>query len=139
MKYFLAAIMMTGWWAMSGQSSDETMIRNMMDNQVIAWNQGDVEGFMKGYWKSDELTFVGKKGVTKGWNTVMENYKSSYSDKASMGKLSFSQLTYEAMGKNCYMVTGAWNLERENPVGGWFTLIVKKIKKEWKIIYDHTS
>jgi ketosteroid isomerase-like protein len=121
------------------QNADEQAIRRMMDEQAVAWNQGNIEGFMQGYWQSEELTFIGKNGPTKGWNATLQNYKRSYSDASLMGRLNFDQLSFLKLGKNCYKVTGAWHLQRESPVGGWFTLIVKKIKKEWKIIYDHTS
>lgn len=56
-----------------------------------------------------------------------------------MGELTFSQLTIDRLSNNYYRVTGAWYLKKENPSGGWFTLIFKKIKKNWKIVYDHSS
>src|SRR5689334_19075865 len=71
------------------QSSDELTIRKVLDNQVKAWNKGDIQGFMQGYWKSDSLMFIGKNGINRGWEITLENYKKRYPDMTAMGKLSF--------------------------------------------------
>jgi len=139
MKYIVSVVCIIFVVSVSAQSRDVSAIREVLEAQALAWNNGDMEGYMKGYWVSDELSFVGKRGVSKGWNTVYENYKKNYSGKEAMGRLTFDQLTFDRLGPRCYSVTGAWHLERQEPAGGWFTLIVKKIKKEWKIVYDHTS
>ena len=135
----MALLVLVSATPLRAQSRDEQAIRNVLEGQVAQWNQGNTEGFMQGYWKSDSLTFIGSRGITKGWNTVLDNYKKSYSDASLMGKLSFSQLFFDKLSGTCYRVTGHWQIERDTPVGGWFTLIVKKIKKEWKIVYDHSS
>jgi len=131
---------------LTAQSPEES-IRNIMKIQSDAWNTGDIDGFMKYYWNSPNLTFVSKRGVSKGWQQVYDNYKKGYPDKSAMGKLSFDKLEFDKMSGTAYIVTGSWYLEympgindtqREN-VGGWFTLIFKKLKKDWLIVYDHTS
>src|SRR5262245_59856048 len=53
-------------------------ITKVLDDQVVAWNKGDLEGFMAGYWKSDDLTFFSGKDVTKGWDATLERYKKRY-------------------------------------------------------------
>jgi ketosteroid isomerase-like protein len=129
-----------------GAQSPEETIRNVMKIQSDAWNTGDIDGFMKYYWNNEDLTFVSKRGVSKGWQQVYNNYKKGYPDKSAMGKLTFDKLEFDKMSGIAYMVTGSWYLEyepvkdaeREN-VGGWFTLIFKKFKKDWLIVYDHTS
>lgn len=126
-------------WGAAAQDKNTAAIRRMMDEQVVQWNQGNTEGFMQGYWKSDSLTFIGSRGITRGWNTVLRNYQSSYSDPSLMGRLSFTDMEFDRLSPSCYRVTGSWHIEREKPVSGWFTLIVKKIKKAWKIVYDHSS
>lgn len=121
------------------QTKNEKEIKAMMDMQVEAWNKGDVEGFMQGYWRSPDLTFIGSNGITKGWQQVTDNYKKNYASADAMGELHFSDLLYDKLGPASYRVTGSWHLKREKPADGWFTLIVKKIKNEWKIVYDHSS
>ena len=115
-------------------------IRRVMDAQTLAWNAGDIEGFMKGYWNSPELVFVSGANVTKGWQPTVDRYKKNYDSRAKMGTLVFSDLEIEVLSKNSAVVLGSWALTREtdNPKGK-FTLIFRKFKDGWKIIHDHTS
>lgn len=120
------------------QSSSEQVIK-ILNEQANAWNDGNIDDFMKYYWNSAELTFVSKRGISKGWQEVYNNYKKSYPDKKAMGILTFDNLVIEPLSPKSYMVTGSWHLQKEETAGGWFTLIFKKIKKGWFIVYDHTS
>jgi ketosteroid isomerase-like protein len=121
-------------------AQDRQAIVKLMTDQQTAWSNGDIEGFMQGYWKSDSLMFIGKRGPAYGWQTTLNNYKKTYPDKAAMGKLTFRIDKVELLGKQNAFVMGAWSLAREkdNP-GGYFTLWFKKIKGVWKIVCDHTS
>lgn len=110
--------------------------------QQNAWNNSDIGEFMEGYWKSDSLTFIGKKGITNGWQQTFDNYKKGYPDKATMGKLQFDIIRIELFSKTSAQVLGKWELIRDadkGNVGGYFTLIFKKINKRWVIVSDHTS
>lgn len=110
--------------------------------QQAAWNDGNIEAYMQGYWKSDSLTFIGKKGITKGWQSTLENYQKSYPDKSAMGQLSFEILSLESLSSDAIYVVGKWNLAREPAKGnlnGHFTLLFKKIKRQWLIVSDHSS
>ena len=121
-------------------AQDRQAILNVLHTQELAWNKGDVESFMQGYWKSDSLLFVGKSAPTKGWTATLNNYKRSYPDKAAMGQLTFSILKVELLDTTNAFVLGGWKLQREtNPTGGYFTLWFRKINGEWKIVVDHTS
>lgn len=125
------------------QSTDEKAkaeIRKVMDEQSAAWNKGDIDGFMKGYWNSPEMTFVSGTKVTKGWQPTLENYKKSYDSKEKMGTLTFSDLEITILSKDSAVVLGKWSLQREtdNP-NGLFTLTFRKFKEGWRIILDHTS
>jgi len=115
-------------------------IRKVMDAQVAAWNTGDIDGFMQGYWKSPKLLFVSGANVTRGWQPTIERYKKNYDSRAKMGTLTFSDLEINVLSKDSAAVLGNWALAREkdNP-NGKFTLIFRKFKDGWKIIHDHTS
>jgi len=119
--------------------NDEQEILTVMDMQEKAWNKGNIDDFMQGYWNSDSLMFIGKNGIKYGWKTTLENYKTSYPNKAAMGKLKFEIIKLEANNNTAYML-GKWSLQRDldNP-GGYFTLYWKKIEGKWVIIIDHTS
>ena len=115
-------------------------ILNVLETQRQAWNHGDLEAYMQGYWHSDSLLFVGKSGPKYGWQTTLDNYRKGYPDKAAMGQLSFDILKVQLLDKTNAFVLGAWNLKREKDApGGYFTLLLRKIKGEWKVVADHSS
>jgi hypothetical protein len=119
---------------------DEIAIRKVLNDQVAAWNQGNIEEFMQGYWKSDSLMFIGAKGIKWGWQTTLDNYKKGYPDTTTMGKLSFDLLVVKKLSPEYYFVVGKWLLKRTiGDVGGHFDLLFRKVKGKWVIISDHTS
>jgi hypothetical protein len=121
------------------KSENEMAIRHLLDRQVAAWNQGNLDEFMLGYWKSDSILFIGSK-VTAGWDSTLLRYKKSYPNIGAMGKLRFDILRMDFVSHDSYLVTGKYFLTREkdNP-SGIFTLLFKKKKGNWVIVYDHTS
>ena len=124
----------------ASQSKNELAVRRVLENQSNAWNSGDIDGFMKGYWENDSLMFIGRTGVTYGWTNTLSNYKKGYPDTATMGKLTFTLLQVKKFSKKFYHVTGKWFLKRSiGDVGGYFTLVFQKINGRWVIISDHTS
>ena len=123
----------------SNTTSEKDAIMQVMDAQEKAWSNGSVDDFMKGYWQSDSLKFVGKNGIKYGWKTTLDNYKKSYPDKAAMGKLEFDVIQLEVNGSFAFML-GKWSLIRENDnPNGYFDLYWKKINGNWVITIDHTS
>jgi len=122
----------------SAQSGIQS-VRTNMKLQETSWNNGDIDGFMQHYWKSDSLKFIGKNGVTYGWQQTLENYKKSYPDKQTMGILKFTIIESTQLSKDAIYVIGKWELQREEPVSGHFTLLWKKINNHWVIVSDHTS
>jgi hypothetical protein len=124
----------------SSQQTDEMKIRKILDDQTKAWNRGDLVNFMKGYWKNDSLMFIGKSGVTYGWEATLNNYKKGYPDTTSMGKLNFKLIQVKPLSKTYYHVIGKWFLKRSiGDVEGHFTLLFQKINGVWVIISDHSS
>jgi ketosteroid isomerase-like protein len=118
------------------KSEIESVIRAQQD----AWNRGDIDAFMNGYWKSDETVFVSGDEVTRGWQKVLDRYKKKYSDRAKMGTLAFSILEIKPISDDLALLLGSWKLKRENDEPhGLFTLMFQKFPEGWKIIRDHTS
>lgn len=115
-------------------------IRKVMAMQEEAWSNGDIDAFMKGYWQSEELTFIGKSGLTYGWQTTLDNYKKGYSSPEIMGTLKFDVLELQRISEDTYHMIGRYALIRkaDRPTG-YFSLLWKYIDGEWKIISDHTS
>jgi len=119
---------------------EKLSVIKVMDNQTESWNKGDIKGFMDGYWKSDSLRFLGKRGLTQGWQKTLDNYLKSYPNKQTMGILKFDFLSFEPLNTEQMFVVGKWTLEREkDTLKGHYSLLWKKFDKDWKIIFDHTN
>ncbi len=124
----------------TAQTNDAKAILQILEKQEKAWNEGDINQFMNGYWENDSLVFVGKNGLTYGYNNTLANYKKNYPDKTYMGKLKFTILSMKAMGSQFYSIIGKWELTRTvGNLSGHYTLLLKKINGKWKIISDHSS
>ena len=122
------------------QSGDELAIRQLLDDQVKAWNQGNLESFMQGYWKNDSLMFIGKSGINWGWQKTLENYKRGYPDTTAMGKLSFDIIVMKKLSPEYFYVVGKWMLKRSiGDLSGHYNLLFRKINGSWLIIADHSS
>lgn len=115
-------------------------IADVLHKQAAAWNDGDIDVYMQGYWNNDSLLFIGSKGPVYGYKPTLERYKKSYPDKEAMGMLSFSSLTFKQLSDEYYFVTGRWSLQREkdNP-NGYFSLLFRKLDGRWLIVADHSS
>ena len=127
---------------LSAQSTDESAIRKILSDQVQAWNNGDIEAFMRGYEDSPATTFVSDR-VIKGYAPVLERYKTRYPTPEKMGKLRFSDLEVRLLGSDHASVIGRFHLDRTaeagGPASGIFTLLFRKSAGGWKIILDHSS
>jgi ketosteroid isomerase-like protein len=114
----------------------------VLDSQVAAWNRGDLDGFMKGYWHSPELTFYSGGNIATGWQAALERYQRNYQGTGKeMGTLEFQDLEIDILSRDAAMVTGKWQLTKSDgkKPHGLFTLIFKKMQPGWQIVHDHTS
>lgn len=123
------------------QSADETAIREVLSRQNKNWNDGNIEAFMEDYWKSDSLMFIGKNGVVYGWQATKDRYFRNYPDRKTMGQLAFDIKKVDLHSATTAWVLGSWQLTRPEvgDIGGYFTLIFKKIDGKWLVVSDHTS
>jgi ketosteroid isomerase-like protein len=122
----------------NAQDPIETVLRMQQE----AWNRGDLEGFMTGYWNSSELTFFSGAKEHDGWQAAMNRYRAAYASPGhEMGKLEFSGLRIEMLGSDAALVRGAWGLKMTDgkTPHGLFTLVFRKFPDGWKIVHDHTS
>jgi ketosteroid isomerase-like protein len=134
---FISLISTLGW----AQNQDRKAILDVLDKQVLAWNSGNIPAFMEGYHNSDSLSFIGANGPTYGWQNTLNNYKKRYPDLATMGQLKFDLLKIQVFEGRTAHVVGKWHLTRpeKGNVGGFYSLVFRKIKGKWLIISDHTS
>lgn len=122
------------------EDSTSKAITSILEEQQSAWNRGDVDSFMKGYWNSPELTFASSSGITRGWQPVQARYQKRYPNREAMGHLDFSELEVHPLGKEAAFVLGRWHLKRSSDeLGGIFTVVFQRFPEGWRIIHDHTS
>jgi len=129
-------------WTQNSIKNDLDIVRNNMSEQENSWNNGDIPGFMKHYWTSDSLSFVGKSGLNRGWKKTLDNYLISYDNKDKMGTLYFNNLSINKIDINTIHVIGSWTLKRNDDLGnlsGYYSLIWQKKNNQWVIIADHSS
>ncbi|MBI1789283.1 MAG: SgcJ/EcaC family oxidoreductase [Acidobacteria bacterium] len=123
-------------------ASPEQAIRQVLDDQVKAWNAGDIPAFMSGYEESEATAFVGAT-VVKGHRRVLARYLEKYPSRPQMGTLTFSEVEVRLLGGDHAAVIGRFHLARSaeggGPATGLFTLVFRKTTAGWKIILDHTS
>lgn len=139
MLRILFFLMFAGLSAGVFAQSKEPLLK-VIEDQRQAWNRGDIETFMEGYWKSDSLVFVGSNGPKYGWQTTLDNYRKSYPDKKAMGYLSFDIKEVRFIDAANALILLKWHLKRENDEPqGYSTILMKKIMGKWKMVYDHSS
>src|SRR4051812_6384672 len=111
-RYLTAlAILLSACSPKSDRAGEEKAIRDVLLRQEVAWNEGNINGFMEGYWKSDSLMFIGAT-VTQGWDATIERYKKSYPDREAMGQLKFAFYDFKFVGNDACLVTGKYQLKR---------------------------
>ncbi|MFI4959801.1 MAG: YybH family protein [Lysobacterales bacterium] len=133
---------------MAATTDDAAAIRQVMDQQQVAWNRGDVTDYMRGYKDAPDTTFVGTS-VRKGYRAILDSYRKHYASKEQMGRLTFSDFDVRLLpgtrGEVRYaVVTGRFHLDRTahgeaSKDDGVFSLLWEKTPDGWKIILDHTS
>jgi len=139
-SWFLTLFLCLSVFVFSQSKTDISEINDLMKKQEVAWNKADIDGFMQYYWKSDSLRFIGKSGITYGWQKTIDNYKKNYPTSEAMGVLTFENITIEQLSPTNIFVIGKWDLKRKiGDVGGHYSLLWKKIKGKWLIVVDHTS
>lgn len=126
--------------ALNGQTPSG--LRQILDDQTAAWNRGDLQAFMQGYWHSPEVTFFSGDAIIKGWDATLARYQNRYQTSGKqMGKLSFSDEAIEMLGTDAAMVTARWHLEMPDgkKLEGLTTLLCRRMKEGWRIVHDHSS
>ena len=140
MKKILLLLLIVATTQVFAQDKDKQAVLTILDNQTKAWNKGDLENFMVGYWNNDSLMYIGKSGVTYGYQKTLNTYKKNYASKEQMGTLKFTILHVSRLSKDIIQVVGKWHLTRTiGDASGHYTLIFKKMNGYWVIISDHSS
>lgn len=123
-------------------AAPESAVRRTLQDQVTAWNRGDLEGYMAGYWRSPELTFYSGATITQGWQPTLDRYRRRYQGQGSeMGQLTFADVHVALLGPDAALARGGWHLRsaRSPERRGLFTVILRRLPEGWRIVHDHSS
>ena len=115
-------------------------IKKILSSQQECWNNGDIDGFMQGYWNSEKLVFTSlNHKPAYGWKNTLERYKNSYPTKSSMGELRFEILNLKLISKTTATLKGKWELirQKDHP-NGLFWLDIEKFDNNCLITKDST-
>jgi uncharacterized protein (TIGR02246 family) len=139
-----AALILTGCWLIwhTSRPADVPEVRALLAEQAAAWNRGDLDGFMAGYWNDERLTFASGPDVTRGWQATLDRYRQRYqADGKAMGRLTFSEIDVTPVDADLAQARGAWHLDFPDgkTAGGRFALVLRKFDGGWRVVYDHTT
>lgn len=124
----------------AAQASEEAAILSLLEAQDVAWNQGDIEGFMVGYWRSPDLRFASGGNITRGWDETLARYKARYGDSSEMGTLTTSDHEIEILSADAAIAHGKWHLDwKGKQPWGLYTLVLRKVDGAWVIVSDTTT
>ncbi|MDR3764030.1 MAG: nuclear transport factor 2 family protein [Acidobacteriota bacterium] len=126
----------------AAQAEPEKAIHALLDQQTAAWNRGDLKGYMAGYWHSQDLTFFAADKESSGWEAAYQRYRTAYTGKGrEMGRLNFSNVRVAMLGPDAAFARGTWQLTARDGSQrrGLFTLILRRIDGDWRIVHDHSS
>lgn len=135
-------VLLSGLGVQEAADNPVPAILRVLQAQTEAWNRGDLEAYMEGYWKSDKLTFYGGGTVVRGWQATLERYRRRYqSGGRAMGRLDFPDQEVEVLGPDTALARGYYHLRM--PDGseprGLYTVILRKLPEGWRIVHDHSS
>jgi len=126
----------------TAETAAPTSTEKLLADQQAAWNRGDLEGYMAGYWRSSELTFFSGASITKGWQPTLDRYRKRYQGEGrEMGQLTFSELEVSALAGGSFFARGRWHLKfkEKKPAQGVFTLLLRHVEEGLRIVHDHSS
>ena len=141
-RILMLLLLFTATLRAADESSAQAAIREVMAQQQADWNSGNIDAFMQGYLRSEEIRFASGGTVTKGWAATIERYHTHYDTRAKMGQLQFDLLSIEVFSADSAVVFGRWELTRapdEIKPNGLFTLVFRHTSDGWRIVHDHTS
>ena len=110
-------------------------------DQQMSWNDGNVEEFVsKGYWNDESLTLYSNGEIVKGYDLVLARFQERFGE-SELGKLTFTGFETVGVTETMIVVRGRWRIDynAQDDREGLFTLVLRKIGGEWRIIHDHNS
>ena len=61
-SFFLLFIVSFSFAQQQAENDDIKTVKALLAAQENAWNKGDIDAFMLGYWQNEQLVFTGSNG-----------------------------------------------------------------------------
>jgi uncharacterized protein (TIGR02246 family) len=121
-------------------TDEHQRIHALFESGCAAWNRGDIDGYLADYWHSDKLRWVSEGKVSHGFDAVARAFKARFDTPANMGQLQVANLEIQLLGESDSLVFGEWiQTTRSARRNGVFTVHMKKIDGNWRVVSDHSS
>ena len=119
------------------------MVIRELQESATAWNNGDLEGFLKPYSRNPEATFVGAD-VVHGYDAIRDFYRSSWWRTGTPTlNLVYRDIDVRPLGPNHLLVVGHWAVSNKQTGAetrkGIFSLTFARTPDGWRIIHDHSG
>ena len=122
------------------EAAEAATIAALLQAQDDAWNKGDIDGFMNGYWPSEELRFASGGNVVRGYAATLARYKVSYPGREGMGELTTSDYEIDILSEDAAIAHGSWKVTTaEGSSDGLYTIVLRKMDGQWLIVSDTTT
>lgn len=128
--------------APGGDEKPSAAIKTLLDTQVACWNKRDLDGFLVAYRHDPAVVFLSGGTRSEGFDALKTRYHNRYkAEGREMGHLDFEGVEIQTLGADSAFARGRWKLTMGDgkTSGGLFTLILRKLPEDWRIIHDHTS
>jgi uncharacterized protein (TIGR02246 family) len=117
-------------------------VRAVIAAQIEAWNRGDLNGYMAGYWNSPDLVFFSNGQETRGWQPTLDRYRARYQGEGKkMGTLDFPVLDVLALSPDAALARGRWRLRMPDgkELTGMTSVLLQRRPEGWRVVHDHSS
>lgn len=128
---FLAALAA----ATAGAEEPAREAQAVLQEQVAAWNRGDLDGYCALY--AEDAVFASPTGLFRGRQAVLERYRRRYPDRAAMGTLAFEPQDVRAT-TDAVSIVARWRLAYpDKPEAAGLTLVVfRRTAQGWRLVQD---
>ncbi len=110
--------------------------------QERAWNQGDLDAYLKTYKEAPETEAI-LNGPVHGFEAIRNAMHTSFPSRDSMGTLEQSAVEVKELGPNFALALGHYRLLRSRKNGGdaegIFTEIFEKTDAGWKLVFSENT
>lgn len=141
-SWLAAGLLIQAAWAAPAWAGPSDEAKSAFEGQMAAWNRGDLEGALAGYWASSGMTWVNKGGVSHGFQTFADGMRQDFAaDPASMGHYEGAVLEAQDLAPDAALIVVRWSISREGrpAMGGISTQLWRKLGGTWRAVFEHAS